>query len=180
MNGKRIAAVIFGIMLMIGGFWCMRTPLATDMAFVWVFGVFMFAQACGEIATYSERKAAGYADGFSLAMSINSLILGLILIFSWRMEIVTAGILVYFVFFWLIFEGVLSIVGSVQVKRALGISPVLGVLLGIMMILAGFFGVAHPLLGAISLGIITGANIAISGMELIIKGIIKTPEVVSE
>ena len=154
----------------------MITPLATDMALVWVFGVFMFVQACGELSTYSDRKAAGYADGFSLAMSIISLIFGLLLIFSWSMDLAAAEVLLFFVFFWLIVGGVMSIVGAIQAKGALGLSPVWGILPGIIMIICGFFGVAHPILGAISVGIIAGINIVASGIELIVKGTVSVPD----
>ncbi|MBQ8955661.1 MAG: DUF308 domain-containing protein [Lachnospiraceae bacterium] len=177
MNGKRVATIIIGVLLIIGGIWCMVTPLATDMALVWVFGVFMFAQACGEISTYADRKAAGYADGFSLAMSIISLIFGIMLIFSWRMDIAAAEVLLFFVFFWLIVGGVMSIIGAIQVGNALGLSPVWGVVMGIIMIIGGAFGVAHPLIGAISVGIIAGMDIIVSGIELIAIGSVRLPDI---
>ncbi len=177
MTGKRVLTIILGILLIIGGIWCMITPLSTDMALVWVFGVFMFVQACGELSTYSERKAAGYADGFSLAMSIISLIFGLILIFSWRMDIAAAEVLLFFVFFWLIVGGVMTIVGAVQAKGVLGISPVWGVIMGIIMILAGFFGVVHPVIGAISIGIIAGIDIVVAGIQLIVRGSFEFPTI---
>ena len=171
MNGKRICAIILGVLLVIGGVWCAATPLSTDMALVWVFGCFMFVKAVGDIATYSDRKAVGFADGFSLAMSIISCIFGALLIFSWGLRLTTAEVLLFFVYFWLIVGGVMTIVGAIQGKKFLGFSPVPGIIIGILMILAGFFGVAHPVVGAISIGIIAGVDIMISGIDLIFKGV---------
>ncbi len=170
MTGKRIATIILGVILTIGGIWCMTRPVSTSMAVVWVFGIFMFVKAVAELVTYSERKASGYADGFSLAMSIISLIFAIALIASWRMQVVTETVLLYFICFWLIVGGVASIVGAVQLKRALNINPVWGIVMGALMLIVAMIGIAHPILGAISIGIIVGFNILASGIELIVRG----------
>ncbi len=170
MTGQRIFTIIMGVLLTIGGIWCMTVPLSTVTALVWIFGIFMFVRAVAEIATYRERKAAGFADGFSLAMSIISLIFGLLLIVSWKMQLVAVDVLLLFIFFWLIFGGVMSIVSAVQLKRLFDMNPVAGIIIGIIMILVGMLGIAHPLVAAMSVGLIVGINIAVSGIDLVVRG----------
>ncbi len=170
MTGKRIATIILGVVLIIGGIWCISTPISTSLAIVWIFGIFMLVKAVADLFTYSDRKALGYADGFSLAMSIISLIFALILIGSWKMQAITETILLYFICFWLIVGGVISIVGAIQLKRALDINPVWGIVMGILVIIVAMIGIAHPIIGAISIGLIVGINILVAGIELIVRG----------
>ncbi|MCR5626399.1 MAG: DUF308 domain-containing protein [Lachnospiraceae bacterium] len=172
MTGKRIFTIILGVILVIGGFWCITTPISTSLALVWIFGIFMLVKAIADLATYSERKAMGYADGFSLTMSIISFIFALMLICSWRMQAITETVLLLFISFWLIVGGVISIVGAIQLKRALNVSPVFGIIMGILMIVVGFIGIAHPILGAISIGVIIGVNILVLGIDNIVNGIV--------
>ncbi len=170
MTAQRILTIVMGVLLTIGGIWCMVMPFETVTTLVWIFGIFMFVRAIAEIATYRERKAAGFADGFSLAMSIISLIFGFLLIVSWKMQFVATDVLLFFIFFWLIFGGVMSIVSAVQLKRLFDISPVAGIIIGIIMIFAGMLGIAHPLVAAMSVGIIVGINIVACGIDLVVRG----------
>ena len=179
MTAKKVLMFILGLLTMIGGMYCAATPGLTYLSMVWVIGFVMFFHAIENIMTWSERKAAGIANGWNLAGAIISLLCGLLIIISGQAELVTGIMLLYFLFGWLIAAGVIRIVGAFKVK-GLKDSPVPGVkeaaknwgwiiVAGVLMIIAGCFGFAHPVISAISIGFVVGIDIIAAGIDLMIK-----------
>ncbi len=177
MTTNRILSFILGVLTIIGGLWCAATPGLTYLSMVWVIGFVMFFHAVEGIVTYGTRKALGIADGWSLAGAIISCICGLLIIFSSKAEFVTGVAILYYLFFWLIISGVFGIVGAFKLKKHTntGVAAVDNftgkwgwfVVLGILMIIAGFFGFAHPLLSMISIGLIVAIDIVAAGINMI-------------
>ena len=178
---KKVLLIILGILTVIGGMWCAATPGLTYLSMVWVIGFVMFFHAIEEMVTYSDRKALGFANGWNLCGSILAFICGLLIIISAKAEFLTGVALLYYLFFWLIFAGVFGIMAAFNLKKHTGseIPAVataagkwwVGVIFGILMIIAGCLGFAHPLLAAISIGLIVGFEIIVTGVNLVIAGI---------
>ncbi len=178
---NRVLLIILGILTVIGGFWCAATPGLTYLSMVWVIGVVMFFHAIEEFVTYGKRKSMGMANGWNLFGSIIAFICGLLIIISAKAELLTGVALLYYLFAWLIFAGITGIFAAFTLKKHMntGVEAIdnftgkwwVGVLLGILMIIAGCAGFAHPLLAAISIGLIVGFEIIVTGINMIVAGI---------
>ncbi len=172
--------IILGIFTVIGGIWCVATPGLTYMSLVWVAGFMMFFHAIQDIVTYGKRKSMGMADGWSLAGAILACLCGFMIIISGKVELLTGVTMLYILFGWLIAAGIISIFGAFRVRKHTdtGIQSIdnytgkwwMGVLLGILLIISGCLGFAHPLLAAISIGFIVGIEIITAGVNMLVRG----------
>ena len=181
MTAKKVLMIVLGVLVVIGGCYCVATPGITYLAMVWVIGFMMFFHAIEDLVTYGDRKKAGLADGWNLASAILSCICGLAIIISGVAELVTSVVLLYFLFGWMIASGIISIIGAFRLKRlrehgGAALERAVGkwgwyLALGILMIFAGCFGFAHPLISAISIGLIVGIDIIVTGIQIIVAGI---------
>ena len=66
--GKKILMFILGLLVLIGGIYCVARPGLTYLSMVWVIGFVMFFHAIEDIVTYGERKRLGIADGWNLVI----------------------------------------------------------------------------------------------------------------
>jgi uncharacterized membrane protein HdeD (DUF308 family) len=181
MTAKKILLIVLGVLVVIGGFYCVATPGITYLAMIWVIGFMMFFHAIEDIVTYGDRKKEGLANGWNLASAILSCICGLFIVISGAAELVTGVVLLYFLFGWMIASGIISIIGAFRLKRlrehgGAALERVVGkwgwyLALGILMIIAGCFGFGHPLISALSIGLIVGIDIIVSGIQIIVAGI---------
>lgn len=156
--------IIFGIILIIGGFCCMFTPLTTFInveyfivIFVTVFGIIGFIKGLVE-----KRFGANFI------FSILSMIFGIIVLCFPGLMIFTDGILLYMVAAWFILQGILSVFTAVTVTRTAGSKLwVLQLIFGILGILLGCYSFLRPMVIAISLGILIGIYFIETGFTLL-------------
>ncbi len=179
MTAKKILMFILGLMVVIGGLYCAATPGMTYLSMVWVIGFMMFFHAIEDLMTYTERKKMGLASGWNLVSAIIALLCGLAITISGRAELVTGVTLLYFLFAWLIVAGITGIFGAFKLKKlqnsgAAAIDNIAGkwgwfALLGVLMILAGCFGFAHPIITMLSIGFIVGIDIVMAGVNMMVQ-----------
>ncbi|MCR5788586.1 MAG: DUF308 domain-containing protein [Lachnospiraceae bacterium] len=179
MTAKKIFMFLLGLLTVIGGMYCAGTPGMTFLSMVWVIGFVMFFHAIEELVTYGEKKRLGLADGWNLAGAIIALLCGLAIIISGQAELVTGATLLYFLFVWLIAAGITGIFAAFKLKKhqdtgVAAIDSFTGkwgwfVLLGIIMIIAGCFGFAHPILSMLSIGFIVGIDIMVAGINMMVR-----------
>ena len=178
---NKVLLIILGILTVIGGMWCAATPGLTYLSMVWVIGFMMFFHAIEEMVTYGKRKEMGLANGWNLAGAILAFLCGLMIIISAKVELLTGVTLLYVLFFWLIFAGITSIFAAFSLKKYQNSGDAVidsvtgkwwvGIIFGILMIIAAAMGFAHPLLAAISIGLIVGFEIIVTGVNMIICGV---------
>ena len=63
----RIIKVILGVLLAVGGIYCMFTPIATYSTLAWLIGLAMIAEGVASVITWSSRRELGLANGWTLA-----------------------------------------------------------------------------------------------------------------
>ena len=178
MTAKKICLIILGVLVVIGGCFCVATPGITYMSMVWVIGFMMFFHAVEDIITYGDKKKAGLADGWDLASAILSCICGCAILISGVAEFVTGVAILYFLFGWMIAMGIITIISAFRLRSlrdvvGTALERLVGkwgwhLALGILMIIAGCFGFAHPILSAISIGLIVGIDIIVTGVKMIV------------
>ena len=174
--GKKVLLFILGLLVMFGGVFCVARPLAVDMAMIWIMGFVMFFYAIENIVTYKERKRMGIADGWNLAGAILGLICGLVIIISGTAKLIVGEMLIYILFIWMIISGIITLIGAFNLRKFKNtgepaIDSFTGnwgwyAVLGVLMIIAGIFGCAYPLITALAIGIFVGVDIIVAGIQM--------------
>ena len=157
--------VILGVLMIIGGFSLISTPLITFMStgyfiiilfFIWgLYGIFQ---------GISEKR---YDKHFFI--SILSLILGIIGLTVPGIVEMNNSILLYMAAGWLLIRGVLSIIDAISSRKECGdaFTWVFGILLGVIELILAIISILNPALLAINLGLLIGFYYIESGFDRI-------------
>lgn len=175
MTALKILAGILGILMVIGGFICMLTPSATFASIPWVIGIIIFISALGDILEYSSRKKLGFADGWSLAGSIISMIFAIFLIFSNSMQFMVENVLALTAGIWLIVDGITHIASAIRMNRIRRLLPenargnvwLATLIVGILMLIGGIVAIIVPNVVVVTIGILMSILIIITGAKLV-------------
>ena len=163
MSGMKIAAIIFGVLLIIGGVYCLMYPVATFGALGWLIAIAMFVEGVGSALTWKERRRYGLADGWTLAGAIVSILLGIGVLCSVAMQMALDTFLAYLIAAWLVFGGIARIMGGIKLNsiRSWGVRVKvqnwwLLVVAGILLVIMGIVCFIHPMIAMASVGMIMG------------------------
>lgn len=159
-----VLSIIIGIIMIIGGFSCMFTPLLTYLSteyfiviLVTVFGIF------GIIKSIVEKW---FGAGFFF--SLLSVIFGIAVLCFPQIMMFADGILFYMVAAWFVLQGIINMITSITVARPAGSKMwILQLLIGILGILLGIYTFVHPAVVAVSLGLLIGFYFVETGFTLI-------------
>ena len=167
-NNLTLLFTVIGVLMIIGAFSMMATPLSTFLSMGYcIILLFFINGAMGIVRAIIERRY-----GKEFAFSILSLILGIIGFSSPRIAGMNNVILLYMAAAWFFIHGVLTIIGALDgnKKGAGTIVTVLGILLGVLELVIGGYSVAHPAVLAVGLGILIGFYFLESGINMIFIG----------
>ena len=175
MKAARIITIALGVLMIVTGVYCLLTPAMTYLSLGYMVGFNMVLDAIGGIATWSERKNKGMADGWTLAGSIASLVFGVVLLCSAAMQLAVDMIIVYIAAAWLIVIGVIRIIRAGQLRKIhkelqteiLGKRWWIILLTGILLVVCGVLSFANPSGLMVAIGINFGINIIAAGASLI-------------
>ena len=142
----------------------MFTPLRTFLASGYAPMVLLPVYGVVGIVKAIARKE--YEVNF--AFSIISVIAGLVMVFMPGLQLMADGIFIYMMAGWFILQGVVSIVLSMKFKGVAGGKKwIWGLVLGILGIILGLYSIFHPVLLALTTGILIGVYFVVSGMNMI-------------
>ena len=74
--------MIFGVLLVIGGIYCLVTPVETFGVLGWLIGLAMLVEGVSSALTWNERRKFGFADGWTLVGALASIVLGVVVLGS--------------------------------------------------------------------------------------------------
>jgi len=158
--------VILGVLLIIGGVSLLATPLITFLsAGYFIIILFFIHGVFGIIQGISEKR---YDKDFFFA--VVSLVLGIIGFVVPGAAAMNNSILLYLAACWFILQGVLTIVEAVKNKAQGTGMTVLGVVLGVLEIIAGGYSFAHPTMLAVGMGTLIGFYFVLTGINTIMTG----------
>ena len=158
--------VILGVLLIIGGVSLLATPLITFLsAGYFIIILFFIHGVFGIIQGISEKR---YDKDFFFA--VVSLVLGIIGFVVPGAAAMNNFILLYLAACWFILQGVLTIVEAVKNKAQGTGMTVLGVVLGVLEIIAGGYSFAHPTMLAVGMGTLIGFYFVLTGINTIMTG----------
>ena len=160
-----VLSVILGVLLVIGGFSCMFTPLATFLSTGYYLGIMMLVYGVAGIV----RAASHKADALEWVLNILAVAVGLVALFRPGSTLIFDRMILIIIACWFVVQGLINIMISFRLK------PVKkgwywGLIAGILGILVGVYSWFHPVLTAVTAGILIGLYFVESGFSLIALG----------
>lgn len=175
---KRFLVILMGLLMVVGGVYCLFTPVTTFLTTGYIVGVIIFCDAIGNIGAWFNAKKYVEISGWYLANAIISLIFGIIIMLSIGMQFAVDMFIVYAVAVWVIMTGISRISMAIRMKQLMNKLPKifnnkkwLGILLfGILMVLFGILCVFKPIVLSSVLGVLIAWFIIFAGASLITLG----------
>lgn len=161
-----VLSIILGVLLIIGGFSLMFTPLVTFLGVGYFLIILFFILGIlGIIRAVMEKRY-----GLEFAFSIIILILGILGLIIPGAAMMDNFAVLFLAAAWFLVHGVYTIIHSIRGKK-IGVSTgmiVLGVILGILELVLGIYSIAHPFVLAVTIGILIGFYFIEAGINLIV------------
>lgn len=158
-------SIILGVLMVLCGFSCMFTPLATFLStgiflcsLLLVYGIF-------GIVRYFQKRS-GPLD---LIVSILAVIVGILCLIYPGSSLEIDGLILKLIAFWLMIQGIVTVVTSISAREEQS-GWVWGVVVGILGILVGIYSFAHPVLEALTIGFLIGFYFIEAGFDMIVMG----------
>ena len=175
---KRFLVILMGLLMVVGGVYCLFTPVTTFLTTGYIVGVIIFCDAIGNIAAWFNAKKYVEISGWYLVNAIISLIFGIIIMLSIGMQFAVDMFIVYAVAVWVIMTGISRISMAIRMKQLMNKLPKifnnkkwLGILLfGILMVIFGILCVFKPIVLSSVLGVLIAWFIIFAGASLITLG----------
>lgn len=160
--------IIMGILMIVGGFSCMFTPLLTFMQTGYFVVIMMVA-----FGIVSIIKAISYKRfGINFVFGILSVILGIVMLVFPQSLLFAENVMLILAAIWFVLMGIVDIVTAVSVTKKLGSGIwILQLILGILAVLIGIYSFFQPTLMALSLGVLIGIFFIETGFTLLVGGI---------
>ena len=166
---------ILGVFSILGAIYCMFFPGLTFLNTGWivamllgVYGICSIFEYCSNPAK-KEQKSGGLMVGgvVGLILGIAAAVLSVLALFNASIRATLALTILFMFAFWLVYSGFASIYASFALKKKGGKMWIFTLILGVLIILTGFYGAIHPLFTALSIGYIIGIELMIYGVRLI-------------
>ncbi len=160
--------IIFGVLMIICGVSCMCTPLITflDAGYFIVILIGVF----GVMSIIRGISKKNFGIGF--IFGILSVIFAVCVLFFPGLMLLTDGILIYMSAAWFVIQGIFAIITAIQVRKVSSLW-VLQLIMGIIGILLGCYAFFHPLVLALSAGMLIGIYFIEAGIMMIVSAVQK-------
>jgi uncharacterized membrane protein HdeD (DUF308 family) len=157
--------LILGILLIILGFCCAMTPLATLLAAGYFIAIVLIVSGISGIITGFRYKFYGA----NFIVSILALILGVLaLVRPGGIETVD-NILIYLFAAWLLIRGATSVTLSLRLKKLYVSNDwIFGLIIGILGVVLGVYSFIHPSVSAIAIGYLIAFYFIEQGIDVIV------------
>ncbi len=166
---------ILGVFSIIGAIYCIFYPGITFLNSGWIVSVLLGVWGICAIFDYVSNRKNNENSKSKVALGILGLICGIaaavlsiLAIFIPAIYLMLDMIILYLFSFWLIVSGISSIIASVQMKKVADSAIwILTLIWGILVLIAGIYGVFHMIFLAQMLGILMGVLLITYGVRLI-------------
>ena len=160
--------VLLGVFLIIGGIWCLMTPLESYITLAIFFSAMVFVNGVFDVAFSLANSKVLKGWGWHLAGGVFETLIGIVLMIH---PALTMSILPLMLGFWLMFGAVSTISGSFDLRsyniKGWGWMLVLGILL----MFFSFLVLANPLLGSVVIVYMISFAIISYGVSYIVFGL---------
>ena len=161
----KILTIILGVRMAICGISCICTPVMTFLEAGYFLVILLLVYGVAAVVKAIVQKQYG----MSVLFGILSVILGIIIMVVPGLKLMTDGMLIYIMAVWFLMQGVVSIFMSFRQKKLAQGSGWIGTLiLGILGVLLGLYSLVHPMLLALTFGVLVGAYFIECGINMIV------------
>lgn len=175
MTARRIIAGIVGVLLILGGAYCMMTPGLTYMSLGFFVGFSMLADGIARTVNWFAIRDTHRTSGWVLASGIISLIFGLMILGSAGLQLSVDIFLAYAAAFWIVILGGMRIAHAIMFRngaRRYGVEIIsgkwwIGLITGILLLLVGIVSVINPSALIFTIGFMIGFVILVSGINML-------------
>lgn len=174
---------ILGFFSILGAVYCMFFPGATFLSSGLIVAILLGMLGTCSIFDFATNKEAKNSAGrkqlavngvIELIFGIGAAVLSLCsLFFPAVRAMLDIMILIMFVF-WLIYAGIAGIFGAVAIKKMGSKMWVFSLIMNILLIVTGLYGVTHLLYAAFAIGYMIGVALLVYGIRLIMSTFEKT------
>lgn len=164
----KVVTIIAGVILCITGIYCLVTPGITFLSIAFVLGCVMLFSGVSGIINYVTKRKSGEVSGWVLAEGVVTTVLSLLILSN---QLITDALLPYFFGGWIILSGVFRIFAAMGIKKIGGPGWGWILALGILSVLFGIYALVHPLVAALTLGLLVGLVVLMQGINLISLGV---------
>lgn len=164
---SRVLWVIAGILLIIAGIFCLKSPAAAIAGLSLYLGIAMLFSGIVDIVIFASASGQIAGAGWFLADGIITVLLSLFILGD---QWFTALTLPFIFGMWLLFSGISTFSNSFELKR-LGI-PGWGwfTALGVLLAVVGFFSFMDPFAGVGAMTVMVGVFLVLQGILSILRG----------
>lgn len=171
----KILSVILGILMIIGGFYCLFNPGLTYLTIGYVTGVVMLLDAFNRIHAWWQYRKTGEADGWMLAGGIFSCVFGLILLVDSAAQLSVDVFIAYMVGIWILVRSCITIIRAFRARKMhkkfetyfLGKNWWIRLLIGVLMCIFAILCLMNPTIVMTAIGTFIGLGIILAGCETI-------------
>ena len=160
-----VLSIIFGVLMIIGGFTCMFTPVTTLLSAGIFIGIMMLVYGIIGIVRGIRKEART----IEVVLSVLAVIVGLISLFKPGATLIFDDIMIIMFSVWVLLQGIGSIVLAFEVKGEDRLW-FLGLISGILGVGLGIYSFMHPTVALVSVGILIGLYFVESGINMIVLG----------
>ncbi len=159
-----ILMALLGILLIILGICCAVTPVATFMATGYFIAFVLIISGIAAVINAFRFRVYGW----NLIAGILAVVLGILALTRPGGTEIIDNILIYLLGFWFIFRGCVSVYLSLKARKM----PInngwgLALLVGILGIFLGVYSLIHPIVPAITIGLLIALYFIEQGLDII-------------
>ena len=186
-----ILSLILGILLVIGGFWCVASPLTLYSLLPTLLAIAILAEGIGSFMIWlSLRKIGQPGSSLLLVTAILSVFVGASLLLDEQLQLTMVLMIPFIVGGWLVVTGIFRVINAFQIRKLgreaesvpaadgdarrvkavlneIGRTWWLHLAVGILMVIAGGVSCSSPLVLIGMIGTFMGIDVVFSGLNLI-------------
>ena len=178
MKFVKVLSIIFGILMVIGGLYCLFYPDVTYLTIGYVIGVCMLIDAVGRFVAWWQLRKEGAADAWLLVGAVLSLVFGVILVSEAAAQYAVDVFIAYMAAIWILVMAIVSVIRAFRMRRMhktfntvfLGKNWWIGMLIGILMCIFAILSLMNPEIIMVAIGTFIGLGIVMMGASIISFG----------
>ena len=160
-----ILSIILGVLLIIGGVCCMFTPFATFLSAGFIIAIMMFVYGVYGVVRFFNKESGV----LELISSILAILVGVIAVVRPGSTLVIDGFVLNMVSAWLVVKGFINIIIFIRARNEVK-GWGWGVAVGVLSVIAGILSFMHPMITALTVGIMMGMFFIENGIDMIVLG----------
>lgn len=172
-----VLMIILSILLIIGGVSCMVTPVATFSALGWLAGFAIIVSGISAVFRYASGKEG--RSVWELVGGIAGILFGGFIIINAFAQFATNMVIAYAAALWLVIYGITGIAEALKLRRINKELPnefrsagwLVVMILGVATTVIGVICAFQPMITMLSVGLLIGVSILISGIKTLILSI---------